>query len=633
MTSDLTPAHEERLAGIIESAMDAVITIDEDQRIVLCNPAAETIFQTSKAELIGQPIERLIPQRFRAEHSGHVRRFGETGVASRQMGSFSQLMALRADGVEFPVEASISQTTLGGRKLFTAILRDVTERVRAEVQIREQAELLNKVTNAIMVLDVADRITFWNQGAERLYGWSAAAALGRTPAELFRLDLLDAITRAEAEMIRTGEWSGDLRERTKDGGFVVVESHWTLLHDDTHQPRGKIIINIDVTDKKELETRFLRAQRLESVGTLVSGIAHDLNNVLTPVLMAVRLLQKNKPGIDRTALLDTAGASVERGTAMIRQLLAFAGGPEGERVPIDLRLIIREVHGLLEHTLVKTIIVETEIADDLWPVSGEATQISQVLMNLSVNARDAMPHGGILRITAANKSFNTEIASLYPDGKPGPYVILCVSDTGTGIPPDVQERMFDPFFTTKPFGTGTGLGLSTVMGIVKSHGGFINVYSEIDHGTKFIVYLPTTVDPASTVDLSEQEADWQGHGEMILVVDDEPFILLMAKATLESNGYQVLTAKDGRAAVELYRDRQPGIAAVLVDMMMPVMDGPATITMLKALDPNVKIIAASGLRLAERPAAALAAGAIRFLKKPFSDSELLLTLSQILHAP
>ena len=544
------------------------------------------------------------------------------------MGAISRLMALRADGEEFPIEASISQASVGGKKLFTVILRDVTEKARAEARIQEQAELLAKATNAILMLDAANRITFWNPGAERLYGWSEAEAMGRLPEELFRRAIPP---EAEVELKTSGEWSGELREQTKDGRSIQVEKHWTMVRDDAGQPRGIIVIGIDVTEKSELEARFLRAQRLESVGTLVSGIAHDLNNVLTPILMAVRLLKKNKPGIDRVALLDTAGASVERGTAMIRQLLAFAGGLEGERVPLDLHQVINEVQGILEHSLPKAIAIETDIPDDLWPITGDATQLSQVLMNLCVNARDAMPDGGTLRISAANKVFNAEIASLYPDGKPGPYVLLSVSDTGTGIPPEVQERIFDPFFTTKPFGSGSGLGLSTVRGIVKSHGGFVNVYSELGHGTRITTYMPTSIEPTESAGAAEEDEEWEGNGELILVVDDEPLILLMTKATLESSGYKVLTANGGAAALQLFRDRYRDIAAVLLDMMMPGMDGPTTMQAIKAIAPDVKIIAASGLRLTERPAEALAAGAIAFLKKPFSDTELLQTLSTLLH--
>ena len=621
---------QERLARIIESAMDGVISIDAEQRIVLFNPSAEKIFQVKAADVIGHSLDRFIPERFRVAHRGQVRKFGDTGVSSRQMGIVSRVMALRSNGEEFPIEASISHATFNGEMLFTVILRDVTERERAEARIREQAELLNKVTNAILVLDAGERIAFWNEGAERLYGWSPAEAVGRTPGELFRSDVLAATDGAEAELHASGEWTGQLREITKAGQPIAVESHWTLLRDEFGQPRGKIIINIDITEQNELEARFLRTQRLESVGTLVSGIAHDLNNVLTPILMAIRLLKKNKPGIDREALLDTAGASVERGTAMIRQLLDFAGGPEGERTTINLEPVIREVGGILGHTLPKTIEFYTEIPGDLWPIIGNPTQLSQVLMNLCVNARDAMPIGGTIRIAAINKHMNGNLASLYPEGKPGPYVMLYVNDTGTGIPPGVIERIFDPFYTTKPFGIGSGLGLSTVRGIVKSHGGFINVYSESGHGTTFSVYLPASFDPATVTGEIVPEEDWQGHGEIILIVDDEPFILLTAKATLESNGYKVLTANDGLVAVEMFRNKHEEIAAVLLDMMMPVLDGPATMKAMKAIAPNVKIVAASGLRLAERPAAALAAGAIGFLKKPYSDSELLKMLAEFI---
>ena len=624
-------AGEERLAGIIASAMDAVITIDADQRIVLFNPSAERIFGVPSERALGQSLDRFMPDRFRDAHPRHIARFGATGITSRQMGTVSRLMALRDNGDEFPVEASISHSTVGGERLFTVVLRDVTDRERAEIRIREQAELLNKVTNAIMVLDVDDRIVFWNRGAERLYGWPADEALGRIASEVVHANARAETAAAEAELDRSGEWTGEFRESTRDGRRIVVASHWTRLKNDDGRVRGKIAIDIDVTEKNELEARFLRSQRLESVGTLVSGIAHDLNNVLTPILMAVRLLKKDKPGIDRAALLEVASASVERGTAIIRQLLSFAGGIDGQRIPTHLDRVVGEVRDILDHALPKSIRLEVGIADDLWPVSGDATQLSQVVMNLGVNARDAMPEGGTLTIAAENRILSGDVASVYPEGKPGPHVLLSVSDTGGGIPAEVLERIFDPFFTTNPFGQGPGLGLSTVLGIVKSHGGFLNVYSEVGHGTRFTAYLPVLAGPTTTAATPPGDAAWEGRGERILIVDDEPLILVTAKAVLEASGYRVLTARGGAEALELFREQHRDISAVLLDMMMPGIDGPTAMAAMKVIDRNVKIIAASGLRLAQRPAEAFAAGAIAFLKKPFSDGELLQTLARLLH--
>ena len=286
---------------------------------------------------------------------------------------------------------------------------------------------------------------------------------------------------------------------------------------------------------------------------------------------------------------------------------------------------------ILDHSLPKSIFLKVHIADDMWSVDGDATQLSQVVMNLSVNARDAMPDGGTLTIAAENKLLTGDVASVYPEGRPGPHVVLSVSDTGSGISGAVLERIFDPFFTTKPFGQGTGLGLSTVRGIVKSHGGFVNVYSEAGHGTNFTVYLPALAGSATATTARDGEVSWDGRGEQILIVDDELLILVTAKAVLEASGYRVVTARGGAEALDLFRERHCGIAAVLLDMMMPGMDGPTAMAAMKAIDPNVKIIAASGLRLAQRPAEAFAAGAIAFLKKPFSDSELLHTLAKLLH--
>jgi len=355
---------------------------------------------------------------------------------------------------------------------------------------------------------------------------------------------------------------------------------------------------------------------------LTSGIAHDLNNVLTPVMMAVKLLGRDKPGIDRRALLGTADASLERGANLIRQLLAFAGGLDGERLPVDLKAVVNEVSAMLRQTLPKSIALRTEVAVDAWPVVGDSTQLSQVVMNLCINARDAMPDGGALDVTVENKRLNGDAAALFPGTKAGRYVVLAVADTGTGISPEVQEKMFDPFFTTKAFGQGTGLGLSTTLGIVRSHHGFVNVYSEPGRGTRLSVYLPAADQVPTSVQRDTNNAV-PGRGELILVVDDEAAILSTARIVLEAGGYRVLSAGGGDEAVAVFRQNADRVAAVVLDMMMPAKDGPAVMAELRAVRPDVVILAASGLRPSGRIAEAVAAGAAGFLQKPFTDEELL----------
>jgi two-component system, cell cycle sensor histidine kinase and response regulator CckA len=401
-------------------------------------------------------------------------------------------------------------------------------------------------------------------------------------------------------------------------------------------------IHMDITEKKQLEAQFLRAQRLESLGTLASGIAHDLNNILTPILSVAQLLPLRLLNLDdRTQnLLKILESSARRGADLIKQILSFAKGIEGKRVCLQPNHLIQDIHKIIRQTLPKSIDIDIDLPTDLWMVLGEMTQLHQVLMNLCVNARDAMPDGGILKIQAVNRSIDESFARLHLDAAVGNYVMITVSDTGTGIPPQLMHRIFDPFFTTKDVGKGTGLGLSAVLGIVKSHDGFLDVQSEIaegepspdvaatgttkEHGTKFQIYLPACNTPSQ---IHEDEPELpSGQQELVLVVDDELAIGELIKTTLETYNYRVLTAKDGAKAIAIYADRREEIASVLVDMMMPVMDGLTIVTALRQINPDVPIIAMSGLNSVEAVERTERFGCQHFLAKPFTTNDLLQTL-------
>jgi nitrogen-specific signal transduction histidine kinase len=402
------------------------------------------------------------------------------------------------------------------------------------------------------------------------------------------------------------------------------------VRDDRGEPQSILVINTDVTERKKMEAQFLRAQRMESIGTLAGGIAHDLNNVLSPILMAVQMLRLKAQDEGVREWLDILQANAERGADMVRQVLSFARGVEGERVTLQPKHLVKDVVKILKETLPKSVSLGYEVPNDLWMVSADATQIHQVLMNLCVNARDAMPQGGELTLRAQNVTLDDAYARMHLEAKPGKYVMLTVADTGAGIPPEVVSRIFEPFFTTKETGKGTGLGLSTALTIVRSHGGFINVYSEPKKGTEFTVYLPA-IEAARPEQAEKRGVELPaGHGELVLVVDDEEAIRQITKGTLETFGYRVLTAGDGTEAVALYAQNLDEVAVVITDMMMPFMDGPATIRAIRKMNPRVPIIAASGLAAGDKAAEAAAIGVHTFLPKPYTADKLLKALADIL---
>jgi CheY-like chemotaxis protein len=378
---------------------------------------------------------------------------------------------------------------------------------------------------------------------------------------------------------------------------------------------------------------LLRAQRLESLGTLAGGIAHDLNNILAPILMSIELLREDETRPDRLDLLATVASSAERGADMVRQVLSFARGVPGTKTATDLRHVGRDVGRILRDTFPKNIEIELRFAEALWPLAADATQMHQVLMNLCVNARDAMPHGGKLELRIDNVMVDQDYADVTPSSSPGPHVLIEVTDSGVGILPEHQARLFEPFFTTKEVGSGSGsgLGLPTVHTIVRGHGGFITVYSEAGKGATFRVYLPAIAESAVAEKMEiDQRALPRGHGEGVLVVDDEPNVREMVRRILERFGYHVHLAANGAEAVALYAQLHSEIAVVLTDMSMPVMDGPATILALRALDPAVRIIGTSGLAANGQAAKAMQAGVRHFVPKPYTAETLLRVLRQAL---
>ena len=510
------------------------------------------------------------------------------------------------------------------------VLIDISDRKIAEDKIREQAALIDVATEAIVLQDLDNQILYWNKGAERLYGYIADEVYTKKTTQLLYKEPSPPSAEALKTAYECGSWQGELHQVTKDGKEIIVESCWTLIRDEQQQPKSLLAVNTDITHKKQLEAQLLHAQRLESIGTLAGGIAHDLNNILTPILMSAQLLAMQFTDEKTQQRLNLIETNSKRGADLIKQVLTFARGMEGKRVTLQVAHVLNEIKHVIERTFSKSIQIEADINNvDLWTVSADTTQLHQVFMNLCINARDAMPDGGILKIFSENKIIDESCAKRNIEAKVGPHIVVTISDTGLGIGSEIIERIFDPFFTTKEVGNGTGLGLSTVLGIVKNHGGFITVNSKVGSGSEFKVFLPAERATIAT-QLAKATAKLpRGNGELILVVDDEAGICELAKTVLETCDYRVLTANEGSDAIALYTRHREEIKAVIIDTIMPSMDGLTCIRTLKAINPQVRVIAMSGLASSEAIAKATNLGIEAFLPKPFTTEQLINTLQQV----
>jgi PAS domain S-box-containing protein len=503
----------------------------------------------------------------------------------------------------------------------------------AEDRVREQAALLDLASDAILVQDLSGKVSYWNKGAERLYGWSAAQALGNEMDALFPTQDKPALAAAEQELLAHGEWIGELRKHTQSGEEVTVSSRWTLLRNDRGEPCSVLKIDTDITAKKKLESQFLRAQRIEGIGTLATGMAHDLNNILAPILMSAGYLRWDIPPQEREKAIGRIELSVKRGAEIIQQVLTFGRGIDGERVAVKPAELLAEIAEIIGQTFPKNIILEVDSQPDLGPLLGDRTQIHQVLLNLCVNARDAMPKGGHLRLRVSTATLTEPMPALPTPAQPGTYIVLEVADTGCGIAPADRERIFDPFFTTKEVGKGTGLGLSTALGIVQSHRGVVIVESEPNRGTTFKVFLPTSPDAPEKNTSEINRLPPRGAGEVILIVDDEPDVVEGLRQLLEQHNYCVYTAANGEQALDLIGRREHRIDAMVTDIMMPAMDGMALIRAVRSVMPELKIIASTGLGTdmggATRTQELKSLGVAYFLPKPYGTEKLLTMLHQL----
>lgn len=620
---------EARLSDVLASISDALVFVDRNWVITSMNPRAEDMLSMRAADGVGRVVWDVFPFSDASEFAIGYRKAMRENATVTVRDYYAPLE------MWFEVTAHPTGDGLAISVLDVTELESVREELRTRTaEIAAQSALLDNARDAIVVRDLDSTIRYWNAAASRIYGWARDEVVGRNARELL-YDEPEQLDRAVEATIRDGHWSGELRQVSKSGDRLEVESSWTLVRDEFGQPASVFSVNTDITEKRRREELDLRTQRMESLGTLASGIAHDLNNVLTPILMAVQLLMPGETDPARVEILRSTELAVKRGADMIRQVLSFASGANGRRVRVEMAEVLAELELMRTETLPGNIRLSFDVAEDLWPTSGDPTQLFQVLLNLVTNARDAMPDGGEIDIRARNVTLVDNYSSVSHIAMPGDYVQVEVEDNGLGMRPDVLNKIFEPFFTTKESGSGTGIGLSTSIAIVRGHGGYMQAYSEPGRGSLFRLHLPADsqrlgVDESDVAELLEELP--RGNGELVLVVDDEAAIRMLTRQTLDAYGYVTTVASNGAEAIDFIESGRESVALVLTDMAMPVMDGAALAAYLLRNHPSIPVVAASGLNANGGVARAKDSGVRSFLSKPYTTTELLRTIFEALHS-
>ncbi len=619
-----------KFSGVVQISEDAIVTTDESHAITLFNPGAEKIFGYRAEDVIGKPVHLLLPARYRAMHAAHLKAFLSSGDTLRPMGERTMIFALRQDGSEFPAEASIAKFKAGSEMILTVRLRDISQRLQAEKGLRQLAAIVGSSEDAIISQNLDGVITTWNSGAEKMFGYAAEEIVGLNASILLPPALREEWSQQVDQVKQGANWRGETVRVRKDGKPIDVGLSISLLKGEKATVPGLSIIARDITERKRLEEQLRQSQKMEAVGRLAGGVAHDFNNLLSVIVGYGYLIHANtEPDDPAHASAQEIMTAAGRAGALTRQLLAFSRKQVLQPEVLDLNTVLKNMNEMLPRLIGEDIDLRMVNGEDLKSVMLDPVQIEQVIMNLVVNSRDAMPNGGKLTIETADVALD-QWDAIHHGVSPGNYVLLAVSDTGEGMDEKTQKLIFEPFFTTKEPGKGTGLGLSTVYGIVSQAKGHISVYSELGIGTTFRIYFPATAEAAGAKHVPDASKPVLCGTETVLVVEDSELLRNLVTQFLRESGYKVLIASDGKQALKV-ADEWPGtINLLLTDVVMPALGGQELATELATKYLDLAVLFMSGYTNSALLHQGALEGGRSFLQKPFSPDLLLVRVREVL---